>query len=140
MRALEDDAMGCDEIAEMEAYRSVIEENISYDTLLHDYPQSKEALEGIVNLIVETVTTDRSTVLIASRTFPARVVKNRFMKLNAEHIRYVLDSLAANTTKVKNIRKYLLAVLFNAPSTISSYYQAEVNHDLSEGTDGNSAG
>jgi hypothetical protein len=72
-------------------------------------------------------------MVISSSELPTALVKSRFLKLNLSHIEYVMNSLQGNTTKVNNIKKYLLASLFNAPSTISGYYQAEVNHDIFSG-------
>ncbi len=80
--------------------------------------------------ILETVVGTRDEILIASSRYPAEVVRSKFLKLNYFHIEYVLHCLRQNTSKVKNIRKYLLATLFNAPSTMDGYYQAEVNHDM----------
>ena len=99
---------GNDEIgSDVQAYAELIRDNIDLDILLERYPFDKELLNGIFDLILETV----------------------FLKLNSSHIEYVLDRMRENTTYVRNIKKYLLATLFNAPSTISGYYQAEVNHD-----------
>ena len=81
-------------------------------------------------LIFETVIGTRGEILIASSRYPAEIVKAKFLKLNYSHVEYVLYCMKQNTTKVKNIRKYLLAALFNAPSTMDSYFQAEVNHDM----------
>ena len=89
-----------------------------------------ELIDGITDLILETVVGTQPEVLIASSRYPAEVVRSKFLKLNYFHIEYVLNCLKQNTTKVKNIRKYLLAMLFNAPSTMEGYYQAEVNHDM----------
>ena len=80
--------------------------------------------------MLETVISSQPELLIASSRYPAEVVRSRFLKLNYLHIEYVLHCLRQNTTKVKNIRKYLLAALFNAPSTMDGYYRAEVNHDM----------
>ena len=111
-------------------YRSLICENIEYDNLLLTFPNRTELLEGIVDLILETVLCSSEEILIASSYFPTEIVKSKFLKLNYGHIRYVVQCLQANTTKVWNIKKYLMAALFNAPSTIESYYTAEVNHDM----------
>ena len=111
-------------------YRSLICENIEYDNLLLTFPNRRELLEGIVDLILETVLCSSEEILIASSYFPTVIVKSKFLKLNYGHIRYVVQCLQANTTKVWNIKKYLMAALFNAPSTIESYYTAEVNHDM----------
>ena len=91
-------------------------------------------LDEIVSLILETVSSRRKYLRIAGDDYPAELVKSKFMKLNSGHIEYVLDCMHQNTTKVRNIKKYMLAVLFNAPSTIGSYYTALVNHDLYCGT------
>lgn len=87
-------------------------------------------MEGIVDIILETVLCSSEEILIASSYFPTEIVRNKFLKLNYGHIRYVVQCLQGNTTKVWNIKKYLMAALFNAPSTIESYYTAEVNHDM----------
>ena len=111
-------------------YEQIIRENICYDDLLISHAEDRELIDGITDLILETVVGTRDEILIASSRYPAEVVRSRFLKLNYFHIEYVLHCLRQNTTKVKNIRKYLLATLFNAPSTMDGYYQAEVNHDM----------
>ena len=111
-------------------YRSLIWENIEYDNLQLTFPNRHELLEGIVDLILETVLCRQDYVLVASNQYPAEIVRSKFLKLNYSHIEYVIDCLRRNTTKVNNIKKYLLAALFNAPSTIDGYYQAEVQHDM----------
>ena len=116
--------------AEMEAYRKMISGNISYDLLCQEYPHQREQLEEILEILVETVCTTRQTVRVAGNNFPAEVVKGRLMKLTAEHIRFVLVCLSRNTTKIRNIRQYLLTTLYNAPTTIDNYYAAMVSHDL----------
>ena len=90
----------------------------------------KDRLDEIVDLMLETVCTARKTIRIAGDDYPAELVKSKFMKLNSSHIEFILDCMRENTTKVRNIKQYLKAVLFNAPSTIDSYYTALVNHDL----------
>ena len=111
-------------------YEQIIRENICYDDLLISHAEDRELIDGITDLILETVVGTWDEILIASSRYPAEVVRSRFLKLNYSHIEYVLHCLSRNTTKVKNIRKYLLATLFNAPSTMDGYYQAEVNHDM----------
>ena len=115
-------------------YEQIIRENISYNGLLLSHPDDRELIEGIIDLILETVVGTQSEILIASGKYPAQVVKSKFLKLNYFHIEYVLSCLKQNTTNVKNIRKYLLAALFNAPSTMDGYYQAKVNHDMPQYT------
>ena len=90
----------------------------------------RERLDEIVSLILETVCTKRKTIRIAGDDYPAELVKAKFMKLNSSHIEFVFDCMKENTTKIRNIKQYLKAVLFNAPNTIDSYYTALVNHDM----------
>ena len=123
------DAMRLDAIRE---YSEIISENIELDYLKLDYPYDGELLNGIFDLILETVLSTSPRTVVASSEYPTELVRSKFLKLNSSHIRYVLDCLRQNTTKVKNIKKYLLASLFNAPTTIDGYYQAEVQHDMPE--------
>ena len=120
--------------AEMRSYQEIIAQNISYDLLRQEYPHQQEQLEEILEILVETVCTTRQTVRVAGNNFPAEVVKGRLMKLTAEHIRFVLGCLSRNTTKIRNIRQYLLTTLYNAPATIDNYYAAMVSHDLAAQT------
>ncbi len=121
------DMMRCDEV---EAYRDLIKSNIEYYILKTKLKTDKDMLDEIVDLLTETVCTANEHVIIAGDKFPAAVVKSKLLKLTGEHIEYVIDCIKSNTTDVRNIKKYLLAALFNAPSTIDSYYRAKVNHDL----------
>ncbi|MGI5880545.1 MAG: DUF6017 domain-containing protein [Syntrophomonadaceae bacterium] len=121
------DGIGMDK---REAYREIILENIDYDILIMDRKLDRDRLDEIVELLVETVCSARQTIRISGDDFPVEVVKSRLLKLDSSHIQYVLDCMAANTTYVRNIKKYLLAALFNAPATIGNYYSALVNHDL----------
>ena len=111
-------------------YRELILENIEYDILRERNPYGLETLDEIVELILEVVTATRKNTRIAGSDFPHEVVRSRFLKLNAEHIQFALDGMKQNTTKIRNIKQYLLTVLYNAPTTISSYYSALVNHDM----------
>lgn len=115
---------------EMMAYAEIIRDNLAIDLLAERYPFERELLEGIYDLVLETVLTQGDTVVISSNEYPTQLVKSKFLKLNSSHIEYVVDCMQANTTKVRNIKKYLLSALFNAPTTISSYYQAAVNYDF----------
>ena len=126
------DGMRCDEnaVQTIRAYRELIHENIRYDDLCAERRFDRERIDGIVDLILETVLGKSDEIRIASNLYPAEIVRSKFLKLGYEHIEYVLDCLDTNTTKVRNIKKYLLAALFNAPSTMKGYYQAEVNHDM----------
>ena len=114
----------------VEIYREIIKDNIEYDHLIQNCKIDKDRLDEIVDLMLETVCTARKTIRIAGDDYPAELVKSKFMKLNSSHIEFILDCMRENTTKVRNIKQYLKAVLFNAPSTIDSYYTALVNHDL----------
>ena len=116
-----------------EIYEEIIKENISYDLLKQDMPYDCDRLDEIVDLILETVCTRRKTIRIAGDDYPAELVKAKFMKLDSEHIRFVLDCMQKNTTKIRNIKQYLRAVLFNAPSTIDNYYTSLVAHDMASG-------
>ena len=121
------DRNGMDEI---HAYEKIIKANIEYDVLIINNPFEKDRIDEIVELMTETVCTSREYLTIAGDNFPAELVKSKLLKLNSEHIDYVLNSIKNNTTQVRNIKKYILAALFNAPSTIDSYYTSQVNHDL----------
>lgn len=112
------------------AYRSVILENISYDCLKERYPYDGDLLEGIVDIMLEVAMNQEEYMRIASANYPTELVKSRFLKLNSQHVQYVIGCFNKNTTKVGNIKKYLMTALFNAPSTISGYYTAEVHHDM----------
>ena len=113
-----------------ERYRDLILENIDYDVLASDPHVDREQLDEIVDLLQETVCSTRSRIRVAGNDYPAEVVRSKLLKLNSEHIRFVMDCLKQNTTRIRNIRQYLLTVLFNAPSTMNSYYTALVAHDM----------
>lgn len=119
-----------EDITMVQAYEGLIKEHIDYKSLLLTHPAAKDLVQGIFELILETVLCQNDRILIASNWYPAELVKSKFLKLNYSHIDYVMGCFQKNTTKVKNIKKYMLAALFNAPSTIEGYYTAEVNHDM----------
>lgn len=123
--------MGSDGMEPREIYREMILENIDYEILCQDPQVNREQLDEITELIVETVCTARKTIRISGDDFPAEVVKSRFLKLDASHIQYVMECMKGNTTYIRNIKKYLLAALYNAPVTINSYYSSLVQHDMS---------
>ena len=114
----------------MREYEQIIKENIEFELLLARNPYDRETLLGIVDLMLEMVLAKADEVVISCNRYPTELVKSKMLKLNSAHIEYVLDCMKKNTTKVKNIKKYLLAALFNASTTMGSYYQAEVNHDF----------
>ena len=119
-----------DEMDTMEAYREVIKENIEYDIMRQQLGYNAVLLDDILDILVATVCSSKRMIRIGGEDYPREVVKNRLLKINGEHIGYVIDCLKENTTKVRNIRAYLLTSLYNAPTTINSYYTALVNHDL----------
>ena len=122
----ENDRIGCD----ADTYKQMIEKNIELQVLKQKYPHDDEMLDGIMDLILETVLCQNEIIVIASSRYPADLVKSKLLRLNTSHVEYVMDCLKDNTTKIRNIKKYLLATLFNAPSTISGYFQSEVNYDM----------
>ena len=117
----------------VDIYREIIKDNIDYHILKQDMKFDSDRLDEIVDLMLETVCTARKRVRIAGDDYPAELVKSKFMKLNGEHIRFVLDCMRENTTKIRNIKQYLKAALFNAPSTIGNYYTSLVAHDMASG-------
>ena len=114
-------------------YEEIVKDNICYDILKQNMPYDHDRIDEIVDLILETVCTRRRTIRIAGDDYPAELVKSKFMKLESEHIRFVLDCMRENTTKIRNIKQYLRAALFNAPSTIGNYYTSLVAHDMASG-------
>lgn len=114
-------------------YEEIIKDNISYDILKADLPYDGDRLDEIVDLMLEIVCTRRKTIRIAGDDYPAELVKSKFMKLDSSHIEFVFQCLSKNTSEIRNIKKYLLAMLFNAPSTINGYYAALVAHDMNTG-------
>ena len=120
------------EMNEINKYRDLIKSNIEYDIMCSRY--GANTINELVDLMTETVCTTKDTVRVAGNDYPAELVKSKFLKLDSTHIEFVLDCMRENTSKVKNIRQYLLTVLFNAPSTIESYYSSRVNHDMYGGS------
>ena len=119
-----------DGMSEYERYREWFRTELETDILMLDHPTEKETLDGILDILAETCSSRRKEIRIAGDDMPKEVVKGRLMKLNSLHIQYVLDCLHENTSEVRNMKQYLLAALFNAPATISPYYQNRVNHDF----------
>lgn len=119
---------GMDRMDMAEVYREIIKENIEYDFMVPRY--GTERMDEAVELMLEAVLSRRPYIRIAGDDFPREVVRSRFLKINSGHLEYVFDCIDRNTTKVGNIKAYLLAALYNAPATMDSYYRAEVNHDL----------
>ena len=118
------------EYRDTDVYREIIKENIGYDYLMSDLPYAHDRLEEILELLVETVCSTKKYIRVAGSDYPAEVVRSRLLKLDMEHIKFVFDCLKENTTKIRNIKQYLLTTLYNAPTTIGNYYSALVQHDL----------
>ena len=114
-------------------YELYLKEQLDFEVLKQEYPYDKEMIDGILEMILDVLCSKRKMIRIAGDDKPVNVVKGRFMKLTIEHIRYVMNCLQENTTKIRSIKQYMLAALYNAPSTIDGYYRAEVNHDMATG-------
>ena len=122
---------------EMDGYREQIKENIGYDLLLQEHPYDTEEIDGYIELMAETCASRRGYIRINGEEMPAELVKKRLLRLDGEHIRYVMESLRNCTTRVANIRAYTLAALYNAPTTINQHYSAQVSYDMAQGFRGN---
>lgn len=120
-------------VTEIENYRELILENIEYDCLKQRYPLYLDDLNEIVELLVETVCAKRKATRISGADFPHEIVRSRFLKLDSSHIEFVMECLQKNTTQVRNMKQYLLAVLFNAPTTMNNHFTSLVNHDMHAG-------
>ena len=122
-----------DELEKMKN-RKLLEEyfsrSLEIELLLRLYPDDEDTIYQIVDLLVDTCATNRKLLHIAGDDKPAEVVRSRFMKLNADHIRFVLKCLAENSSPIRNMKQYLLASLYNAPTTMQLFYQNQTNHDL----------
>lgn len=125
---LSEEGDGADERTRLEAY---FMQSLEVDLLLRVCPDDEDTIDQIVNLLVDTCSSKRRMLRVAGDDKPAEVVRSRFMKLNADHIRFVLKCLAESTAPVRNMKQYLLAALYNAPTTMQLYYQNQTNHDLS---------
>ncbi len=123
---ISDDEIGCD----VNTYMDLIRDNLELECMYQRYPLERELIEDIFELIVETVVSKGKTIIIASNEYPMELVRSKFLKLNSGHIEYVMSCMKSNTSRVRNIKKYMLATLFNAPTTYNSYFQAEVNADF----------
>ena len=115
---------------ERETYYRYFYKQLEIEIMRQRYPMDGDVLSALVDILVDSVCSKRKTIRIAGDDKPINVVKSQFMKLNSSHVEYVMDSLKSNTTKIRNIKQYILATLYNAPLTMSSYYQAEVLHDF----------
>jgi len=130
----DDRSDGEDAIGEYYAYRDYFELECSMEDIRRENPHHADVVDEILEILTDTCCSKRPVIRIGGEDKPAEIVKSKFMKLDGEHIRYVLECFLDNTTKVRNIKQYLMAALYNAPMTIGSYYTALVNHDM-YGTD-----
>ena len=113
-----------------ELVKHILETKLGYKRMTHDSPDDEAQIREIIDLLADVCCYTDDSLLINGNSVPIRNIRQRFMSLNSEHLRYVLDKLKQNTAKVKNIRSYLLTCLYNAPVTMQSYYQSEVQHDM----------
>ena len=119
---------------DMDLYRDIVMDNIDYDALIESYPYDRDRLEEMLEIIVETICTTKEYVRIGGSEYEAEVVRSRLMKLNMHHIEFVMSCMKENTTKIRNIKQYLLTTLYNATLTMDNYYSALVQHDLYGGS------
>jgi formate dehydrogenase assembly factor FdhD len=121
---------------QMDAYRALVYQNIDYYLLIQERPYERDLIDGYVELIVEVCCSGRETIRINQEDTPIDLVRSRFLKLDKDHIVYVMECLQKNTTLVGNIKAYTLSALYNAPTTIGQYYASLVAHDLAEDEQG----
>lgn len=117
-------------VDERSQYRQYFMERLEIDTMKHRYPYDREVIDEIMELILDTVCSTRNTICVAGELRPIDIVKSRFMELNSEHLEFVLQSMAENRTLIRNMKKYLLAALYNAPLTMNNFYRALARHDM----------
>ena len=124
---------GMDAVKELQDYQEYVNDSISLDILTERYPCQKQLIEQMAALIVDVLCSTKTTICVGKEDKPAPIVKSQFKKLNSMHIEYVLEGLQNNTTKVRNMRQYLITALYNAPLTMDAHYEAIVNHDMAHG-------
>ena len=118
---------------ERASYRNYLNSQLDMEIMYERYPYDRETLDAIMDLMLDVVCSKRRTIRIAGDDKPVNVVKSQFLKINSMHLEYVMDCMKKNPAKVRNIKQYLLAAIYNAPLTMQSYYQAWVNNDMAEG-------
>ena len=118
---------------ERTSYRNYLNSQLDMEIMYERYPYDRETLDAIMNLMLDVVCSKRKTIRIAGDDKPVSVVKSQFLKINSMHLEYIMDCMKKNPAKVRNIKQYLLAAIYNAPLTMQSYYQAWVNNDMAEG-------
>jgi hypothetical protein len=117
---------------EYNAYSEIIKKNLDWDILCYKYPHDIGLIQGFYYLILETLLCKNKTLHVAKNFYPVELVKSKFLKLNTFHIEYVIDCYNTITSEIRNSKKYQLAMLFNAPTTMSGYYLSKVNHDMQQ--------
>lgn len=115
---------------EVSRMRAVVEANIDYDNIQSAY--NADRLNEIVEIMVETLCSKSEKLNVGAESYPAELVKGRLLKINSLHIEYIFASMEKSARSIRNIKKYLLATLFNAPATMGNYYDAQVRQDLKE--------
>ena len=128
-----DPILSVPDMDEREIYREYLNDHLGMDALYERYPYDRETLDAILDLMVDVICSKRKMIRIAGDDKPLNVVKSQFMKIDASHIEYVMDCMKETGSKVRNIKQYMLAAIYNAPFTIQSFYQAMVNNDMAEG-------
>ena len=121
------------DVDERKAYRELLYQNLEPEYLYERYPYDRDTIDAVFDLMLDVICSKRKTIRIAGDDKPAQVVRSRLLKLNMKHIEYILESMKNNTSKVRNIKQYMLAMIYNAPTTMNSYYEQMVNHDMAEG-------
>jgi hypothetical protein len=127
-----------DKIDNTDTYLQIIKDNIEYDHYMQQANDTeKQQYEELFQIITDVVCISRKTVRIAGEQYPYAIVKARFLKLKSSHLQYVIDCMKKTTTKISNIKSYLITALYNALSTMSHYYQQAVQHDIGIGDKNN---
>lgn len=125
------DGMDFEQLKEERAcYAQIVRDNTDYDILVEQFPEQADEINELISIMVDVICSQKKTIRANGEEKPHDVVKSRLLKLNSSHIEYVLAALKKNTSDVRNIRSYLITALYNAPVTMSSFYRAEVNHDM----------
>lgn len=124
------DVDGMDAMFERNSYETLIRENLELDILSQDSRFDTARANEVVEIMLDAICSTSPTLRVNNSDVPKEVVKSRLLKLNSSHLEYVFDALNNNPSDVRNIRAYMLTALYNAPTTIDTYYSAKVNHDL----------